>query len=176
MKEDKLNYRIEQERPSFDIYEVDAAELWTGIDQGIKSRRTLFNIKTISRIAAALVVGVGLSWILLNYDAQSYKNGFSLSDISPELAETEFFYSQQVAEKIQLIKASNRVIDPEVMDNLAALDSAYQDLKIDLKDNADNEEVVNAMITNYRIKLQILEQILLEIKDHDKEGSDEISI
>ena len=38
------------------------------------------------------------------------------------------------------------------------------ELKDDLNDNADNDEVIQAMIQNYRIKLEILEEMLNQIK------------
>jgi hypothetical protein len=43
--------------------------------------------------------------------------------------------------------------------DLAELDSVYRNLKKDLGDNIANEEIINAMIQNYRMKLQILEDI-----------------
>ena len=133
-------------------------------------------MRVIGRIAAVLVVGLGITWLASLYTSDPYSNGVSLSDLSPELAETEFFYLQQVSEKLQLIQASDYGIDPEIMGDLAVLDSAYQQLKMDLKDNIDNEEVVNAMITNYRIRLQLLEQILIEIQEHDNEEDNKVSI
>ena len=63
-----------------------------------------------------------------------------------------------------------------VFTDLEQLDEVYKELMNDLQDNADNEEVVQAMIENYRIRLQILEQILNEIKGEQDEETDEISI
>ena len=176
MKVDKLKDRVAENKADFEVYQVDAEGLWGNIEKDLNKRRRLNPWKVYSRVAAAVVMTIGISWIVFAYNGESYSEGFALHDLSPELAETEFFYSQQVEEKMQLIKSSNNLIDPEVMDNLAMLDSAYQELKMDLKDNAANEEVIDAMIMNYRIKLQLLEQILSEIKKHDNEGDDEISI
>jgi hypothetical protein len=50
------------------------------------------------------------------------------------------------------------------------LDEEYKSLKNDLKDDADSEEVINAMIEYYRLKLEMLGKILLEIqKNNDHE-------
>jgi Ni,Fe-hydrogenase III component G len=43
------------------------------------------------------------------------------------------------------------------------LDNIFKELKHDLKDNAANEEVLQAMIQNYRIKLEILTEILEQL-------------
>jgi hypothetical protein len=47
---------------------------------------------------------------------------------------------------------------------LNELDSVYQSLKNDLKDNISNAEIVEAMIQNYRLKLNLLEQIHAELQ------------
>ncbi len=53
------------------------------------------------------------------------------------------------------------------------LDEDYQSLKNDIRDDADSEEVINAMIEYYRLKLAMLEKILDEVqknndnKDHE---------
>ena len=52
------------------------------------------------------------------------------------------------------------------------LDQVYEELKEDLNDNASNPEVIEAMILNYRVKLEILEELLDQLKakeNHDEE-------
>ena len=56
---------------------------------------------------------------------------------------------------------------------LAALDNIYMELEIDIKDNIDSEEVVSAMIENYRLKLELLESILNQIRKQGIEEDDE---
>jgi len=51
------------------------------------------------------------------------------------------------------------------------LDEVYEELKEDLKDNASNPEVIEAMILNYRVKLEVLEDLLNQLKE--KENQDE---
>ena len=50
------------------------------------------------------------------------------------------------------------------------------ELKEDLRDNASNPEVIEAMIVNYRVKLEILEDLLHQLKekenqDYESDGS-----
>lgn len=173
---DKLKESVDNRREDFEIFDADFDQMWESIDGNLnKSRWTVWGL--VSKVAAAILVLALVTWGFVSFKVSSSSEGVALHEISPELAETEYYYSQQVAEKLTIIKASNADVDKEVMDNLLALDSAYQDLKQDLKDNADNEEVVAAMITNYRLKLSILEQILKEIKQHDQnEQNSEVNI
>ncbi len=53
------------------------------------------------------------------------------------------------------------------------LDVLFKELKEDLNDNADNHEVIEAMIQNYSIKLEILEDMLNQIKPEQKNNNHE---
>jgi hypothetical protein len=53
---------------------------------------------------------------------------------------------------------------------MAQLDSICTDLKKDLKDNIANQEVIEAMIQNYRIKLQLLEDMLKLLKENENKS------
>ena len=52
------------------------------------------------------------------------------------------------------------------------------DIKKDLKDNIANQDVIEALIQNYRIKINILEDMLTVLKanenNHEKEKSHEL--
>ena len=57
------------------------------------------------------------------------------------------------------------------------LDKIYKGLKNDLKDNVSNEEVIEAMIQNFRLKLQLLEEIQRQLqsqKSNRKQPSHEL--
>ena len=84
------------------------------------------------------------------------------------------YYQGMINEKMEFIQANSNLIDPIIIEDLDVLDQAFSELKNDLAENVDNEEVVNAMIKNYRIKLKILEHILEEIQA--KQNSDESEI
>ena len=76
-----------------------------------------------------------------------------------------------------MIEISTAEIDPEVQNELQILDEDYQSLKNDIRDDADSEEVINAMIEYYRLKLAMLEKILEEIqKNDDKDHNDSLAI
>lgn len=180
---DKLKERVDNTRQDWDQYEANFDELWTGIEDKLDSSQ-----EDVARghtpwfwmkIAASVVLAVAMSWMVFStiYLNDKVEQGFALRDISPELAETEFYYASQISEKLQIIHASNADVDDLVNENMALLDSAYNELKQDLRDNADNEEVISAMIQNYRIKLDILEKVLDKIKTNDNEqNADEFAI
>lgn len=180
---DKLKARVDNTRQEWEQYETNFDELWVGIEDKLNSsQQELVRGHTPwfwMKIAASVVLAVAMSWMVFStiYLNDKAEQGYALRDISPELAETEFYYASQISEKLQIIYASNADVDDLVNENMALLDSAYNELKQDLRDNADNEEVISAMIQNYRIKLEILEKVLNEIRTIDnKQNVDEFAI
>jgi len=97
------------------------------------------------------------------------------------------------AQKINLAKYIRAVInkepellqDPELKEGIEKVLSAfkqyfetsnygeeYEAIKNDLKDNVANDQIIEAMIQNYRLKLRILEELQSEIKqEKNKENA-----
>jgi len=87
-------------------------------------------------------------------------------DLMPELKETEFYYNNLVnlkMDELQPFLANIPGLEAEVQLDLSELDSIYSSLKEDLKDNIANDQVIEAMIQNYRLKIKILEDLLNDI-------------
>ncbi|MEZ5084429.1 MAG: hypothetical protein R2750_13440 [Bacteroidales bacterium] len=86
--------------------------------------------------------------------------------------EAEMFYTSKInSTKEELFQLSGHDSEfiKEIDFDLKELDHVFEELKKDLKDNTDNEEVIEAMIQNYRLKLTILEEMLMQVsKSSDK--------
>jgi hypothetical protein len=96
------------------------------------------------------------------------------NEIAGTLKEAEAFYTSRInAKKAEVFRftGSKHEISQEISIEFSQLDSIYADLKKDLKDNADNEQVIEAMIQNYRIKLEILEDILGQLQKSKSTGN-----
>jgi hypothetical protein len=172
---DELKIFADQYRESFDSYQVDADAMWGDIESRLEtvekaSSRLLWS--KLWKVAAILLVvcTVAYGYYLNSERVSIKKNGIALHDISSDLADTEAFYTAQINEKIELIEVTSGTLDPVVTSQMELLDEEYKSLKNDLRDHADSEEVINAMIEYYRLKLAMLEKILLEIqKNNDHE-------
>ena len=176
---DELKKYVDKDRASFDVYEDDLTGLWDQIedrlDGQIPAVRKNNGLRYLWRIAAMLLLVSALG-MLVWVQSSSNRSDNLLYDISPELAEAEAFYNDLIAEKLTIIQTSLPDNDFYQAD-FDMLNEAYDDLKKDLRDNADNEEVVQAMITNYKIRLSMLERILEELdKDKDEEADQHISL
>jgi len=89
-----------------------------------------------------------------------------------EIQETEQYYSQMVTQRYDELKPflmENPGALRMLTDDMEELDEVYLDLKEDLKDNVSNPEVIEAMILNYRVKLEILEDLLNQLKEKENQ-------
>jgi hypothetical protein len=176
---DELKKQVDTKRASFDVYDEDLSGLWEGIDQRLdqeKKQASKSSFRYVWRAAAILFLVSATALAVIMQSRIGGGEEMMLYRISPELAEAEAFYNDLIAEKISIIQTSIPDNDFYKAD-IDMLNGAYDDLKKDLKDNADNQEVVEAMIANYKIRLTMLERILHEIdKGKDEEADHHISL
>ena len=91
----------------------------------------------------------------------------------PVLVEARAYYSGQIRnmeDEVYQLAGVDSPISNDIKIEFEELDQVFNELKADLNDDAANEEVVEAMIQNYRIKLQILEDILSQLKNTDEQN------
>ena len=122
-------------------------------------------IMRIMQIAAMFIVVMGVG-LLIGLQINNGNNDSYGSPQLQEFVEAEKHYSKEIDKMWQVVSASN-VEDKENIENdLNALDAVYNELKTELISNpkADTDYVVNAMISNYRAKIDILEKVLNEYK------------
>lgn len=173
---DDLKKWVNENREDWEVYHTDYDPLWADIEKRIDRenkkavKRMLIRVMKVAATVVVLSL-IGLYALLYN-QGYDHSAGFALHEVSPEMAETEFYYSSMVNEKMERIKMSGVEISPDVFGELSSLDSAYQDLMKDLNDGAGSEEVVEAMVQNYRIKLFILEKILEELNNEEDENTE----
>lgn len=178
---DFLKRNITERRESFDVFETDIDLAWEKIDERLTTPGRVVPMyrswwSTGYRVAAAVALVAVMSFLLLWGTGDKTAEQPTLSMVSPEMAETEQYYTMMISEKMGEIEANRRWVDMEVVHDMLALDQAYTELRTDLADNVDNEEVIHAMIVNYKIKLGVLDRILAQIKEakneeHGKESS-----
>jgi len=164
---DDLKAYVNAHRSAFEVGGAPP-DLWDDIEkrlEGKEQRRTVRMTFRYSLRAAAsltlLIVG------LMGYGLYRFQqNPDPIASRYPEVQEMEHFYESQVQAQMQLVK--QREVPAEVAEaSLEELEKAYLDLKADLKDDADNQRVLEAMIQNYRLRLHVLNELLQRSKEAD---------
>lgn len=174
---DKLEKFIIENREEFDMHEPPAG-MWDKIQKDIRPKKKI-NLRLVFYRAAAVAVIFIASYMLHEYiDSRGTLTAVKEKDKEikmievPELKEAEVYYSSLISEKLKEIKpvfAENPSLEKEIRYDMDQLDSMYNTLKQDLKDNIANQEIIEAMIQNYRLRLEILEDVLLMLKPEENE-------
>jgi hypothetical protein len=173
---DRLEDFVKQHQEQFDLHEPDPS-VWLRISppqanrplpfvQERKPMRWLRIAATVALIFAASSAGIYfLTGEKANQDRYS-------SELYIEMMETEQYYSQMVSERYRELKpflTANPAAEEMLSTDMDELDEVYSELKEDLKDNASNPEVIEAMILNYRVKLEVLEDLLNQLKEKENQ-------
>jgi len=177
MKQDKLEKFLTENREKFNLYDPDP-ELWDKINQ--ENRKILTGrIKWRSLLwkVAAVAVIFMISFLvfeLIHFQElkTAWKTGKEKKELNiPELQEASIYYSsliQSQMQKVQPLLSTYPDLGSELNRDFSELDSICLELKQDLKDNVSNQEVIEALIQNYRIKLTILEDLLNQLEKSDQ--------
>lgn len=163
---------IQENRAAFDTEEPPRM-VWENVEKTLPRKRV--HIGRIIRMAAAVALLLGLGIVIGRYIAPPPKAGLSLSDISQEYAELEGFYTQKINQNINLLKAQKP--DDKALIDIEELEKEFDKLKQDLhQTNASDEQIIHAMIENYRTKIDILERVLNRITHTAKNTDNEKDI
>lgn len=180
MKTDKLEKFVIDNRNDFDDLEPNPA-IWDKIQKKQPKKIELKWTKILVRVAAVIVIFVSSYYFHDFMDGRSTDKKLASettategSEQYHELIEAEVYYTSMIdskKEEIFMLAASKPHLREEINNELVDLDEDFRSLKEDLKDNADNEEVIVAMIQNYRLKLRILEETLIQLQHSNNENS-----
>ena len=158
---DNLKKYVEKNPTDFDIYSFDHDSGWRELSERIGTKSLHRPNRWLTVAAASVIFLMGMASVLVYQNSQR-------ASVASELFETESYYRQMVDSKLSSLKG--KVDVSFLIEDFTEMDKAFLELKEDLKDDVDNEEVVEAMINNYRLKLKILERIMIEIEEKDNES------
>ena len=122
----------------------------------------------------AVVLGTALVFFGQGYKLSQKKNMSTgnpmVLQVNSQLRETEIYYNNlanTLYREATPMLAKNPQIERELFMDISHLDSICSVIKKDLKDNIANQEVIEALIQNYRIKIRLLEDMLITLKENE---------
>jgi hypothetical protein len=167
---EKFEEFVRKNREDLDQYSP-SSDIWKRIRKDLyKSRFQL--LRWISAAAVIVIIFTTAALFYIGENRKNYLNNRIASDalhLETEimLKEAEIYYNNLINDLYS--QASGLLtgypdVKQELINDLSHLDSIYADIKEDLQDNLDNQEVIEALIINYRIKIDILENMLAILK------------
>jgi hypothetical protein len=181
---DRLEEFVKQHREEFDLREPGLS-VWLKINpasvpmEKVPVTRERRFVRRLRVAAAVALIFAGSSAGIYYLARGGAETDMYSSELYVEMQESELYYSKQVSERyreLQPYLAADPVVGRMLEDDIKELDEVFEELKNDLKENVSNPEVIEAMILNYRLKLEILEDLLYQLKekenqDYEKEDS-----
>ncbi len=170
MKEDKIKDFIqknkseaEEERPS--------AGLWDKIESQLPEQpeEKMVPLKKVWRIALSSAAVLALAVAAFQFSGSQEKQAQEEGDMS--IDQLEVYYTSQVNSRIEQLKMYE--VDDELLEEVALLKEEFNDLKNEAHKGVNQEDILDSMIDNYRLRVQILEDIMREVKKN--EGRNDIA-
>ncbi len=170
---DRLEEFVKANRDDLDRYNPSPGN-WSKIRYQIRNG----HIKIWRWVAVAAMITIILGSTLFFLGTRYYRSDNNYSAASGpvdmhgprQFRETEIYYNNLVnslyREATPLL-TKNPEIKKEFGSDISHLDSLCTEIRKDLKDNVANQEVVEALIQNYRIKIQLLEDMLALLKENE---------
>ena len=89
--------------------------------------------------------------------------------------EIDMYYQNMVKAQVNLVKNNTNISTSnkeDFLDFMIELDEEYKILKLDLSDNLDNQRVLEAIISNYKKRIELIENLLEQINDSKNNTDD----
>lgn len=168
---DNFEKNIRDNKAFFDDKKADKAKMWEHINSELDkkpSRVIKFSKLSYLKIAASLLLFFGLS---ATVGVAIFNNANSASQntiVSKELMEINMHYGNLVSHQVKLVKNHPKLPNSdkeEFLSFMDELDLEYLELKIEMDKNLDNEIVLEAIIQNYKKRIELIENLLSRISE-----------
>lgn len=168
---DNFEKYIRENKASFEEHKADRAKLWANIELELDRSKTKtfpFWKATVFRVAASVVILLGLAAFIgslaLGGNSEGKEDGF----VSQELQDIDMHYGNLVRHHVALVKNHPKLSQEDKEQFLSfmdELDQEYETLLLELGKNFGDERVLEAIIGNYKKRIELIENLLQLIND-----------
>ena len=169
---DNFEKHIRDNAGQFNELKADRAKLWANISTELhKEEPKVIPLwkRPVMRIAAGMVILVGLAGVIL---LSSLGNNESETQYaSKELLDIDIHYQNLVAYHVSLVQKNTHLSEEDKVEFLSFMDDLdleYQALRKEMGDNLDNEQILEAIVANYKKRIELIENLLRQINDSKK--------
>jgi len=161
---DPLEDFIQNNKAAFSDPLESKERIWRAIEQDMELKekplvRQLYWRRWV--VAASLVLGIALGAVWLNGAFRQIE--LASSSKSLEVLEIDAYYQKMINAKSVQVRQSSSLTDSqksEIRNYLQRLQSESQELELELGKNVNNVQIIQAIIKNYRERLEIMENLL----------------
>lgn len=168
---DEFEKHIRENSAAFNEHKADKQKLWANIEQELDKKPTTKVIKLwrspLIRVAASIFIVLGM-FSVLNFFMNGGVNSTESTLVNKELEEIDMYYSGMVSQQVQLVKLNTNLSQSdkdEFLSFINDLDKEYKELRLEMNKNLDNELVLEAIVSNYKKRIELIEKLLQRINN-----------
>ncbi|MEO0570303.1 MAG: hypothetical protein AAF039_01275 [Bacteroidota bacterium] len=173
---DNFEKHIRENASQFDRQKADRDKLWANISAALQEPKPkvipLWK-QPLIRVAASVILLLGVAGFI---GLSMYGEGASETQyVSKELLEIDMHYKGLVSYQVQLVQNSPNLSETdkeEFLSFMDELDAEYETLRKEMQNNLDNERVLEAIVANYKKRIELIENLLQQINDAKKSDED----
>ncbi|BFP43061.1 hypothetical protein FGF1_39060 [Flavobacteriaceae bacterium GF1] len=173
---DNFEKHIRENAAQFNEHKADRAKLWANISAELHQPEPkvipLWK-RPMLRIAASIVLLLGIAGFI----GLSVLSGGATETqyVSKELLEIDMHYKGLVSYQVQLVQNNPNLSEmdkAEFLSFMDELDAEYETLRDEMRNNLDNERVLEAIVANYKKRIELIENLLRQLNDAKKSDED----
>ena len=162
--EDELEKYVTENTTQFNTFtldEVDKLKMWSKIDSQITAETKVIPLwkTTRFRAVASVIILIACTFSFFKIMNTNSNDGI----VNQELYHIDNHYKALVSNQVQLIKSNINLSEEEKTEFLmleSDLNTEYKKLKIELEEGINNQKIIDAIINNYKKKIQLMEDLL----------------
>jgi len=168
MNEDKLKGWIREEREQFET-ESPREGIWSDVEAQLQKEASPEKRSYVAWLVAASIALL-MALVLFNQTEtpkgaiaqeevqEEQESQEAFAQMSDEMQEAQSFYASQVDDRMN--ELSKYPVDADLKEEMDLLTEEFEVLSSEMGQGLDDSKVVEAMIDNYRLRLDLLEDLL----------------
>ncbi|MFT6998229.1 MAG: hypothetical protein ACJAQ4_001989 [Cryomorphaceae bacterium] len=178
---DQMKAYFDRHREEFD--DQQPPDLWSAIEEKLpaeKREEKLVPLRRVWQVAAGVAILIGTAWAFSLIEGGADTLALAEKETAqaqlvvnayPELEEAGIYYQTKIDAAGEELKAYP--LDDEDFESMKLLEDELIALRESLGNDPDDAQVVEAMIQIYRFKLDLMRDLLTQLKNEPQNGEDE---
>ena len=174
---DNFEKDIRKNTDLFNTNKADRSKMWDAISHELEKEvpKVIPIWKSpLIKIAATVLVFLGIGGFI-GLSILSKSNMENEQYVSKELLDIDVHYKGLVSYQVQLIQNNPNLSETDKVEFLSfmdELDVEYEELRLEMRNNLDNERVLEAIVANYKKRIELIENLLKQINDSKLQEED----
>jgi hypothetical protein len=150
----------------WDIHEPSRGHAQRFLDKQHRKRGNMPKWLPLS-IAASILVAIGL----LTFRNDKIRTP-ELASLSKSSRETDSVFTAAIKYELEKVKEKNSPLNKQIvkdaMVQLELMNSDYEKIRLELAKNGESEQLIHALISNLKIQISFLENVLQRIQNNEQ--------